>query len=189
MNIPQKFIEMVEEDIHLIDKSMNQSPDERLELFRQLHGKYQSCIVDWANSMWGFNPKDHTIYLDNIGDLSVNENLKLAKAKLTTFKFGMNAVSLPDVPTNQINIQNNNVIKVNITFDEVRSQVNDMTSLNEEETNELLERIDELEKIVNSKDKKKTKWQKVAPILKWLADKSFDAAMIILPLILKLQEQ
>ena len=180
---------MVEEDIKHIDEAMNQNADERLELFRQLHGKYQSCIIDWANSMWGFNPNDNTIYLDTIGELSVIENLKLAKAKLTTFKFGMNAVSLPNAPTNQINIQNNNIIKVNITFEEVRSQVEDMTSLTEEETKELLERIDELEEIVNSKDKKKTKWQKVAPILKWLADKSFDIGMKILPLILKIQEK
>ncbi len=187
MNIPQDFIEMVEEDIHLIDKSMNQNADERLELFRQLHGKYQSCIVNWANSMWGFNPKDNTIYLDNIGDLSVIENLKLAKAKLTTFKFGMNAVSLPEASKTEINI--NNQVNVNITFEDVRSQVEDMTSLTEEETQELLKRIDELEEIVNSKDKKKTKWEKVAPILKWLAEKSFDVGMKVLPLILKLQEQ
>ena len=63
-----------------------------------------------------------------------------------------------------------------------------MTSLTDEETQEIKAKLDELEKIVNSKDKKKTKWEKAKSILVWLADKSFDVGITLLPLLLKIQE-
>ena len=50
-----------------------------------------------------------------------------------------------------------------------------------------LEKIDEIESIIKEDDSKKTKWEKFKPILTWLADKSFDVAMTILPLLLKMQ--
>ena len=52
---------------------------------------------------------------------------------------------------------------------------------------EIKAKLDELEKIVNSKDKKKTKWEKAKNILVWLADKSCDVGMTILPLLWKIQ--
>ena len=62
-----------------------------------------------------------------------------------------------------------------------------MTSLTDEQTQEILDKITELEEIINSKDKKKTKWEKAKSVLVWLADKSFDVAMTLLPLLLKVQ--
>lgn len=191
MNMPKGFLDMVENDIKRIDESMDLTNAERVKLFKELDGRYQSCVSNWYRSMYGSNSAETYInyaYMEQKPEFTI-DNLKIAKSKLETFRYGMNAISLPNTTTNQINIQNNNSIEINIAFDDVRSQVNDMTSLSEKETEELLQRIDKLEEIINSKDNKKTKWQKVAPILKWLADKSFDAAMIILPLILKLQEQ
>lgn len=187
MNMPKEFVDMVKNDIVRIDESMDDSSEKRRELFLELNGKYQGCIADWGNSMWGYYSDLKSVYIDDIGDLGVKDNLKIAKGKLLTFQFGMNAVSLPELPKTQINISNSNSLQVDISFDDVRSQIDDMTSLTDEETKELLEKVNELEEIVNSSEKKKTKWQRVTPILKWLADKSFDAAMTVLPLILKLQ--
>ena len=187
MDIPKGFLDMVECDIERIDNCLNNETENSLDLFKELDGKYQGCSADWGLSMCEYYPEYKYINVYDLTDYETKENLKLAKAKLTTFKYGMNAISLPEASKTEINI--NNQISVNITFDDVRSQVENMTSITEEETQELLERIDELEDIINSKDKKKTKWQKVSPILKWLADKSFDVAMVVIPLILKLQEQ
>ena len=44
----------------------------------------------------------------------------------------------------------------------------------------------ELEEIINGKEKKKTKWEKTKSFLIWLADKSFDVGMALLPLLLKI---
>lgn len=63
-----------------------------------------------------------------------------------------------------------------------------MTSLTDKETEEILAKITELEEIINSKDKKKTKWEKAKAVLVWLADKSLDVGMALLPLLLKIGE-
>ena len=106
------------------------------------------------------------------------------KAKLQVYTYGMNAVQLPDAPTTNLNVTTN--VNVSITFEQVRSQIEDMTSLTDEETQEIKAKLDELEKIVNNKDKKKTKWEQAKGVLVWLADKSFDVGMALLPLFLKI---
>ena len=74
-----------------------------------------------------------------------------------------------------------------VSFEQARQQIEDMTSLTDKETEEILAKIIELEEIINSKEKKKTKWEKAKGVLVWLADKSFDVGMALLPLLLKIQ--
>ena len=52
----------------------------------------------------------------------------------------------------------------------------------------VLERIDEIERVINTDTSKKTKWEKIKPVLIWIADKSYDLGKTILPLLLKIQE-
>ena len=61
-----------------------------------------------------------------------------------------------------------------------------MTSLTNEETEEILAKISEIEEVVKSNDKKKTKWEKIKPVLGWLTDKSCDVGIALLPLLLKI---
>jgi soluble cytochrome b562 len=76
---------------------------------------------------------------------------------------------------------------VNITFEQVRAKIEDMTSLTDEQTKEALDKVSDIESVVNGEGSKKSKWEKIKPVLAWLADKSFDLAMTILPLLLKMQ--
>ena len=64
-----------------------------------------------------------------------------------------------------------------------------MNGLSDEETENVLAKIDEIKAIVDQKEPKKTKWKKIKPILIWLADKSVDVGCALLPLILKIGEQ
>lgn len=191
MEMQPAFIAMIENDIKRIDEVINSTPEDRWNLFRELDGRYQACIKYWYQGMRETNREGTVLYYNILmhKDIEIKDNLKLAKSKLESFVFGVNAASSSSSPTQQINITNNNGIYVNVTFEEVRSKVEDMTALSEDETKELLDRINKLEEIINSKDNKKIKWKNVAPILKWLANKSFEVAMMVLPLILKLQEQ
>lgn len=68
----------------------------------------------------------------------------------------------------------------------MREKIEDMTSLTNEETEEVLAKISEIEEVVKSNDKKKTKWEKIKPVLVWLADKSLDIGTALLPLLLKI---
>lgn len=91
----------------------------------------------------------------------------------------------PSVP--DVNVTVNNNVTVTITFEQVRAKIEDMTSLTDEQTKEALEKVSEIESVVKGEGSKKSKWEKIKPILTWLADKSFDVAMTILPLLLQVQ--
>ena len=78
---------------------------------------------------------------------------------------------------------NTNTITNTVNFNAVVQNIKDNESLTEEQTKEALQKIEELKLIYESKDSKKTKWDKVKPIMVWLADKSVDVGIAFLPLI------
>ncbi len=187
MEMPREFYDMICRDITRIDEAPKLSEQNRFQLHRELDGKYQACIKDWRIGLWGSSRDASVINYNTLADSpnSVLENLQMMKAKLETFKFQMNAVSLPELPATQVNVTTN--VSISVTFEQVRSQVEEMSSLTDEQTQEILKKIDEIEEAVKSTGSKKSKWEKVKPILKWLADKSCDVGIALLPLILKIQ--
>jgi ribosome-binding factor A len=178
-------------DIHKIDAALQSTDvDEVLAAHRYLDGKYQCCITDWGKSMWGYGAELGFAY-DMLGIDSLKENLTMMKPKLEAFIHGWNTtkqssrytpISAPDV-----NVTVNNNVTVNVTFEQVRAKIEYMTSLTDEQTREALEKVSEIESVVKGEGSKKSKWEKIKPILVWLADKSFDVAMTILPLLLQVQ--
>lgn len=173
--------------IETVDKTNEKALE---ELHRYLDGKYQGCIAEWGKSMWSYS-KDNGFDYYYLGADSLIDNLNQMKPKLEAYALGWN-VSKKSSPsrstaTPNVNVTVNNEININITFEQAREKVQDMTSLTDEQTQKILDKITELEEIINSKDKKKTKWEKAKSVLVWLADKSFDVGMILLPLLLKIQ--
>lgn len=88
--------------------------------------------------------------------------------------------------TNTNNNTNENNNYVSVTFESVQDKVNNMTSLPDEDIEEIQKRIGEIEEIVNSKETKSKKWSKAKEIIKWIADKGVDVGIALLPLILKI---
>ena len=76
---------------------------------------------------------------------------------------------------------------MNISFEDARKTINDMSSLSENEIEEIQSKINALEEIVNSKESKSKKWSKAKDIIKWVADKGVDVGIALLPLILKIR--
>ena len=178
-------------DINRIDAAL-QSTDISvvLAVHRYLDGKYQYCIADWGKSMWGYGDKIGFAY-DMLGMDSLKDNLTMMKPKLEAFMYKWNVAgqsiryTSPVVP--DVNVTVNNNVTVTITFEQVRAKIEDMTSLTDEQTKEALEKVSEIESVVKGEGSKKSKWEKIKPILTWLADKSFDVAMTILPLLLQVK--
>ena len=114
------------------------------------------------------------------------------KFKLIAFKNNgyRNSKNIDDNPNFTVNntLTANQTQTVTISFEDVKRLVKDMTGLSEGETDETLSKIDEIKSIVEQNESKKTKWQKIKPILIWLADKSVDVGCALLPLILKIGE-
>lgn len=87
-----------------------------------------------------------------------------------------------------INITNSNEnnVNINISFEDARQKIEAMTGLSDAETQDALEKVNFIEKVIESKESKKSKWQKLKPILLWVADKSVDIGIALLPLLLKI---
>ena len=185
--IPVEFLDMVRKDISRIDDLTVQDTDEKkiLQLHRELDGRYQACISDWGQSMWGYVNKQGFAY-SMLEVQSLLDNLKMMKSKLETFSYQVNAIPNMMPPKTNITVNIDNKLNLQITFETVRSKIESMTSLTADQTREAVDKVNDIESIIKSNDNKKTKWEKVKPIFVWLADKSVDVGMELLPLLLKI---
>lgn len=186
---PPEFMQMVENDIQSIEimlAEMNMNEDALKKLHRELDGKYQACIQKWDTGMYNWY-KPYGFSYEYLGTNSLVDNLELMKAKLTTYKHQMNAVPDTLPPSTNVTVNVDNAITVQVSFEAARKTIEDNASLTQEQTKEVLEKIAEIEKIVTSKDNKKTKWEKAKPILAWIGDKSVDVGIALLPLLLMIQ--
>lgn len=191
MNISKEFQELVQSDIKRIENetTSNTSKNALLKLHKEIDCRYQSCIANWYQGLNAImylqsgQPYLEYGYLDYPEEIA--ENLNMWKAKLEVYVYGMNAIAIPKTPTTNVNVTTN--VNLNITFEQVRTKIEHMTSLTDEQTKEALDKIFEIESVVKGDGSKKSKWEKIKPVLMWLADKSFDVAMTILPLLLQVQ--
>lgn len=193
--ISDDFINQIALDLQRIDDAIaNGTHTERLKLHRELDARYQTCIKDWYLGLWGVVHRTNSTtnveyaYIDD-SPMATQENLEMMHTKIETYhKYRVNAIEpVPSSqPMTQINVTTN--VSVNITFEQARSTVTEMSSLTDEQTREVLERIDEIERVVNTDSSKKSKWEQIKPVLKWLADKSYDLGKTILPLLLKIEQ-
>ena len=180
----------IREDIAAIDKAIEScDPKVILQMHQHIDGKYQACIAGWNQSIYGYIP-GHGINYSIIDVDDLTHNLRIMKPKLEGFIEGWNAIASPTATATtipEINVNTTTNVNITITFEQVRNKIEDMTSLTDEQTKEALEKISEIETVVKGEGSKKSKWEKIKPILTWLADKSFDVAMTILPLLLQVQ--
>ena len=61
-----------------------------------------------------------------------------------------------------------------------------MTTLPDSELRDILKKVEELEVIVQSQDRRTKKWENAKEIIKWVADKGVDVGIALLPLLLKI---
>jgi len=87
------------------------------------------------------------------------------------------------------NLVVNNTINnsVDITFDSVKSQIENMGALTQPEIDEVINKISQLENIVNSSTKRTQKWESAKGIIRWIADKGVDVGIALLPLLLQIK--
>ena len=139
----------IEQDIRKIDDVLQKAdPAEMEALHRYLDGKYQSGVMSWGYSMHGYID-GHGFNYELLGADSLKDNLATMKPKLEGFRHGWNAngrssgyIRNPDV-----SVTVNNTVNISISFEETRQKVEDMTALSRAQTDEILEKINELEEI------------------------------------------
>ena len=178
------FIKMVDEDILKCDVVIT-TRQGIMDLLTELMGKYSKVSnnfpdIEMNSLLFRMHPN---VPMENIRTiqgflkayrLNNCEDYKFDELKST----GINVIT---------NISNSNENTINLqTFSEVRNKIENMGSLSDPEIEEILSKVDELEEIVNSSDRKTKKWDKAKEIIKWVADKGVDVAMTLIPLLMKI---
>lgn len=185
MIITDEFKAIIDEDIGKCDYEIkNGNKQSRGVLHNTLVSKYGKIIN-------GFKDDLKSLSYDDSGAYRI-QNLETMRQKLVLFKaMGYENKYSEKTCDSSLTINNTNQMDVNmtITFPEARVKIENMTSLHEAEIQEILKKIDELEKIANSSDRKTKKWDNAKGIIKWVAEKGVDVAKIILPLLLKTAEK
>ena len=186
-----KFKEMMNRDIETLKKIVEDTCEieekEKENLYFSLTAKYHPYVPKLGKGL--YNYFDEPEYYGEVTGEELEYNLYQIYNKLLTFQAlnypGLGA-SVACSPNTVVNITNTNSNTVTVTFDSVRKNIEDMTSLSEEEVQEIQNKIDEIEEIVISKENKRKKWSKTKEIIKWIADKGVDVGITVLPLLLKI---
>lgn len=182
---------MTEDFKKIIDEDITKCETELENGNKASRGKLHGVLLaKYGNIIEGFKDGLHSLFYDESGTYC-KENLERMREMLLLFKAMeyKNCYSTKN-EFSGITVNNTNSLSttLNISFAETKAQVENMTSLRYEEIDEIQTKIDELEAIVNSNDRKTKKWDKAKEIIKWVADKGIDVGLTLLPLILKLGE-
>ena len=86
-----------------------------------------------------------------------------------------------------INVNTTTNVNITISFEQVREKIEDMTALSQKETDEAIEKVNELEAISKENISRKSKWEKVKPIIAFAMDKGADLGIAILTLIVQMK--
>lgn len=177
---------MVSEDIKRCDNALSSGQNIN-SLLSELVGKYSKVSLNFPDI--DMNPLLFRMH-PNVPKDNLQTIQGFLKAYILNdcedYRFDDTKSTGINVITNITNTNENNV-KFE-SFSEVKSKVENMTSLPDEEIEEILLKITELENIVNSSERKSKKWSRATDIIKWVADKGIDVGITLLPLILKLGE-
>lgn len=186
--------EMIGTDIETIRLSLSDCSDtdtsiDKLQLYKELTAKYHPLVPQFGEGLYGYSQQAK--FYQDVGDESLKDNLFQIQNKLLAFRaagypFIHEGANVNPGTLIKIDNRNENQLTVNVTFDEVRKQVDNMTALPAEEISTIQEHINQLEEIVKSQDSKSGKWEKAKGIIKWIADKGVDVGIALLPLLLKI---
>lgn len=191
-----EFKKMFEADLANVkdavaDKNNINTPEAaKQELYSEITAKYHPYIVKFSKGLYEYYEQQE-IY-EVVSGETLFFNLGQIYNKMVSFK----ALGYPgllektkEVPAAVVNITNTNENhNVNtITFEDVRKQIENMSALPDKEIDEILSKVDELEKIITSKDRKSKKWENAKNIIQWIADKGVDVGIALLPLLLQIQ--
>jgi len=183
---------MVDADINRCDKYLSgeRNEQEGMELHLDLITKYPPYITDFGASLYNFNREFGFTGREYFDHDSMIVNLTVMKSKLVAYmSFGYRN---GDLSQRDKGIKIENTLTANqsqthaISYEAAKRKIEKMTALSDADTEEALEKIDEIRAILELKTSSKSKWQKVNPILAWIADKSVDVGIALLPLILEI---
>ena len=179
-------IELINSYIKRCDDVINrQAFNAARPLFREIHSVFGKELPNWWDDLQS-NYGRAIPGWENRNPFWFDD-LPLIKAKLINYAATLETKIAPTRPA--INIVNNNTanataqntIDFETSIKVAQYKISEMESLSEHDTQEALQKLNELLEIAKSKDSKKSKWSKIGVFFKWIADKSVDLAVAFIP--------
>lgn len=182
------FMQQIHYDILMISIALNNKKDVE-HLYRthvDMDAKYQPFIELWGKGLNGWHPELGFNYND-ISDSKemLDHNLRMMKSKLESYRFYFNVEDTSKNPPSNITNINNSYYESNYYFDHVTQYIKN--NYDSSDRQEVLDKIKEIKKIINSKNTREEKWNKLSKIGKWIFEKSVDIGTQLLPLFLGLK--
>ena len=189
------FKSMYEEDLESLKQAIADSANEKTfevakqQLYKDVMAKYEAYVPKLSDGLYGYE-EAIGIY-DDVTGPELFYDLRQIYNKMLSFKaLGYPALveTIPQsAPMVQITNTNESKVDINISFSDVRKEIENMSALPDVEIEEILNKINELEKIVKSSDRKSKKWENAKGIVKWIADKGVDVGTALLPPLLQIK--
>lgn len=185
------FKKTIDSDIERISKLLKvdniKSQDNDNYYFDVVY-RYHSIIPNFSDGFYNYY-MEQGLY-DECDNESLKYNFRNIKSKLESFKnMGYPFKQLENKGIQIINNNTNNnkvMVNLDVMINQAKENIENMTALSNIEVKEILTKIDELEEIIKSKDKKRDKWDKAKEIGKWLLDKGIDVCIAVLPILLQI---
>lgn len=151
------FKVMYEDDLESLKKAISDSENRetpesaKLQLYKDVTAKYHLYIPKLSDGLYQYI-QAYAFY-DDVSGESLFHNLKQVYNKMLSFK-ALGYPSLKEaipqsVPMVQITNTNENKVDINISFSDVRKEIENMSALPDAEIEEILNKINELEKLLN----------------------------------------
>lgn len=184
--------EVIRQDIVAIGQAIDSDDETKIKnVHIQMDGRYTTYIPDFGKSMYGYS-NDNGFAYEYMDNKSLLHNLFIMRGRLEGYIHIFPIVEASRIKqginvNNVVPVTNTNKIGINVYFKEVSQQIEKMPGLTEKETDEIKDKITELEKINNEEISKKKKWEKIKPIVSFVLDKGADVAVPILSLVLQMK--
>lgn len=184
--------EIIRQDIVAIGQAIDSDDGTKIKnVHIQMDGRYTTYIPDFGKSMYGYSNVNGFAY-EYMDKKSLLHNLFIMRGRLEGYIHIFPIVEASRIKqginvNNVVPVTNTNKIGINVSFKEVSQHIEKMPGLTEKETDEIKDKITELEKINNEEISKKKKWEKIKPIVSFVLDKGADVAVPILSLVLQMK--
>lgn len=179
--------------------------DAAKETQRQLVSKYRNEIPhiekDLDIDIDEYFDSDSEIYINNLNNLKVKlevllinkkdeKSMHIKQSVLPVSIVNNNNNSSDNNSNNNLSNTNNNTntVDTKVLFEDAKKKIDDDISLNDQDVEEILAKINELEELHSSDEKPRSKWNKSKEVMTWLFEKGPKVASTILPLITKVIE-
>lgn len=189
------FKAMYEDDLESLKQAISDSGNRetpeiaKQQLYKDVTAKYEAYVPKLSDGLYGY--EETSGLYDEVTGQELFHDLRQVYNKMLSFKAlgypSLKEAILQSAPMVQITNTNENKVDINISFSDVRREIENMSALPDTEIEEILNKINELEKIVKSPDRKSKKWESAKGIVKWIADKGVDVGIALLPLLLQIK--